>query len=169
MKRITAFSVIAALSVIVCGAALCEQGRSDRPREQERSDRPREQDSRVARPQAEEVRKLTERLRELNQHLRGPMEQARQNEEVRKAFARVRELQAALNEAQIRASGMLDMAVAQRNQRLVPLLRERNLIQKRLEQLRAQSGERRERSSQQETPRDRDRRPESRIERSRER
>ena len=160
MKRVVAISLIAAFSVILSGAAFCERGRTERPDER---------DARAARPQVEEVRKLTERLRQLNQQLRGPMEQARQNEEVRRAFARVRELQAALNEAQVRANGMLDMAVAQRNQRLVPLIRERNLIQKRLEELRSQFGERRERASEQNAPRDRGPRPDPRTERTRER
>lgn len=169
MRRIVAILAIVAFTALVCGAAFCEQGRADRPREGERADRPREREVGDSRPQEQEVRNLGQRLRELNQQLRGPMEQARQNEEVRRAFARVRELQAALNEAQVRANGMLDRAVAQRNQRLVPLLRERNLIQKRLEQLRNQSGERRERTSRQDAPRDRDTRPGTRTERTRER
>ncbi|MDP2897562.1 MAG: hypothetical protein Q8Q12_13560 [bacterium] len=137
MKRIVAICLIVAFGM-VCGAAWCERGRTDRPAEREGRD---------VRPQVEEVRKLAERLGELNQQLRGAMEQARENETVRRAFARVRELQAALNEAQARANAVLDMAVAQRNPRLVPLIREKNLIQKRLEELRSQSGERRERAT----------------------
>lgn len=138
MKRIVAICLVVAFSLIFCGAAWCERGRTDRPDEREGRD---------VRPQVEEVRKLAERLRELNQQLRGATELARQNEAVRKAFARARELEAALRQAQVRANQLLDMAVAQLNPRLVPLIREKNLIQKRLEELRSQSGERRERAT----------------------
>jgi len=138
MKRSVAIRVVVAFGMIICGAAWCERGRTDRPDEREGRD---------VRPQVEEVTKLAERLRELNQQLRGAMEQARENETVRKAFARVRELEAALRQAQARANELLDMAVAQLNPRLVPLIREKNLIQRRLEELRGASGERRERSA----------------------
>jgi hypothetical protein len=138
MKRIVATCLVVIFSMIVCGAAWCERGRPDKTKKSER---------RAVRPQVEEVGKLAERLRQLNQQLRGPMEQARENETVRKAFARVRELEAALRQAQARANELLDMAVAQRNPRLVPLIRERNLIQERLEELRSQSGEGRGRAA----------------------
>lgn len=160
MKRIVAICLVVAFSLIFCGAAWCERGRTDRPDEREGRD---------VRPQVEEVRKLAERLRELDQQLRGAMEQARENETVRRAFARVRELQAALNEAQARANAVLDMAVAQRNPRLVPLIREKNLIQKRLEELRSQSGERRERATEEDAQRDRGTRRVPRTEREGER
>lgn len=136
MKRIVAISLVVAFGIIVCGLAWCERERADRPEEKER---------RAVRPEVDELRKLTERLRELNQQLRGATELARQNETVRKAFARARELEAALRQAQARANQLLDMAVAQLNPRLVPLIREKNLIQRRLEELRGASGERGER------------------------
>lgn len=125
MRKSVVLCAAVALTALVCQGAFCEQAAPEKP----------SKEGAVA-PQREELTKLFQRMREINQQLRDATTKARKSEEVKAAFQKVQELQQALEKARQDADKVTDEVVVKQNPDLANLVKERKDIQEKLRKIR---------------------------------
>lgn len=126
MRKLIVLSFAVAFAALLCRVAFCEG---------EPSEKPLKAEVRKPVPQKEEVRKLMERRREINQELREATAKARRDEGVAKAFEVVRQAEQALAKARENASKAVDAAIIKANPGLQKLVEERRVIEEKLREI----------------------------------
>jgi len=129
VKKLVVFCMALLFATVMCRGALCEG---------ERPLKPVKEGAMKLGPRAEEMRKLLERMREINQQLRKAAAEARQSEEVKAAYEKVRELQQALEKARLNAEKLVDEIIIKENPGLANLVKERRDIEEKLRKIRGE-------------------------------
>ena len=129
MRKLITCCLAVAFAATLCLTALAE---TTAPAGPQRPERPT-----LTEEQRAEARTLMQRLRELgqNEDIRAASVKARESEAVQKAYAKVQELQEQVRKAQEAANAVLTETMIKQNPELAKLIKERQEIQAKLQEL----------------------------------